>query len=62
MPTAALLTAAFIIGLEQFVEWKYGPAGLVGLLLLTVGIKARSPMCSSAGAVTLALLMTAPAR
>ncbi|MFD4571694.1 hypothetical protein ACFWNK_10710 [Streptomyces sp. NPDC058417] len=57
MPALALLS----IALEQTVQWKYGTAGTVGLLLLTVGIKARRPGLSSAGAVILALLVTGPA-
>ncbi|EFL33105.1 predicted protein [Streptomyces viridochromogenes DSM 40736] len=62
MPALALLSAVFVVAFEQLVQWKYGPAGIVGLLLLTVGIKAKSPAVSSAGAVVLALLMTGPAR
>lgn len=61
MAVLALLTAAIAIAFEQFVQWQYGPMGLVGLLLLTVGIKAKSPTCSSIGAVVLALMMTGPA-
>ncbi|GAB2753038.1 hypothetical protein [Streptomyces bullii] len=61
MPVLALLSAVFVIGFEQLVQWKYGATGLVGLLLLTVGIKAKSPAVSSAGAVVLALLMAGPA-
>ncbi|MFJ5777472.1 hypothetical protein [Streptomyces sp. NPDC093094] len=61
MPVLALLSAALVLGIEQLVQWKYGPTGIVGLLLLTIGIKARSPAVSSLGAVVLALLVTAPA-
>jgi hypothetical protein len=35
--------------------------GIVGLLLLTVGIKAKNPTISSVGAVVLAVLLTGPA-
>jgi hypothetical protein len=35
--------------------------GMIGLLLLTVGVKAKSPTCSSVGAVVLALTVTQPA-
>ncbi|MFF7789604.1 hypothetical protein [Streptomyces sp. NPDC007991] len=62
MPALALLSAAFVVAFEQLVQWKYGPAGIVGLILLSVGIKAKSPAVSSAGAVVLALLMTGPVR
>ncbi|MEV5434937.1 hypothetical protein AB0K80_02715 [Streptomyces sp. NPDC052682] len=61
MPVLAVLSAVFVIGFEQLVQWKYGATGIVGLLLLTVGIKAKSPAISSAGAVVLALLMAGPA-
>ncbi|MFJ9867181.1 hypothetical protein [Streptomyces sp. NPDC101165] len=60
MPVLALLCAVFVVGFEQLVQWKYGAAGIVGLLLLSVGIKAKSPAVSSAGAVLLAVLLTGP--
>ncbi len=49
MPAIALLSALFVVGFDQFVQWKYGTMGIIGLLLLTVGIKAKSPTCSSVG-------------
>ncbi|MFF3613789.1 hypothetical protein [Streptomyces sp. NPDC002580] len=61
MPVIALLSAVFVVGFEQLVHWQYGPTGVVGLLLLTVGIKTRNATCSSIGAVVLALLVTGPA-
>ncbi|GGW14612.1 hypothetical protein [Streptomyces capoamus] len=61
MPVLALLSALFVVGSEQLVEWRFGTAGIVGLLLLTVGIKARNPAVSSAGAVLLAVLLAGPA-
>ncbi|MFE9768902.1 hypothetical protein ACFYPC_31045 [Streptomyces sp. NPDC005808] len=61
MPVIALLSTVFVVGFEQLVQWHYGPAGIVGLLLLTIGIKAKSPTCSSIGAVVLALIVTGPA-
>ncbi|MFD0315859.1 hypothetical protein [Streptomyces flavalbus] len=61
MPALALLSALFVVGFEQVVETKYGATGIVGLLLLTLGIKAKSPAVSSIGAVVLALLVTGPA-
>ncbi|GEC09225.1 hypothetical protein SSP24_68800 [Streptomyces spinoverrucosus] len=62
MPALALLSAVFVIGFEQIVAWQYGATGVVGLLLLTIGIKAKSPAVSSIGAVVLALLVTGPVR
>ncbi|MFF9626400.1 hypothetical protein [Streptomyces griseosporeus] len=61
MPALALLSAVLVVTFEQLVQWKYGPMGIVGLLLLTVGLKAKSPAVSSLGAVVLALLVTGPA-
>jgi hypothetical protein len=61
VPVLALLSAVFVIGIEQTVQWKYGAAGIIGLLLLTIGIKAKSPAVSSAGAVVIALLVARPA-
>ncbi|MEU6776361.1 hypothetical protein [Streptomyces sp. NPDC046759] len=61
MPALALLSALFVVGFEQLVQWKYGAAGVVGMLLLSIGIKAKSPAVSSAGAVLLAVLLAGPA-
>ncbi|MFB7498940.1 hypothetical protein ACFC09_30365 [Streptomyces sp. NPDC056161] len=61
MPALALISAVFVVGFEQFVQWKYGAVGLVGLLLLTIGVKADNPAVSSAGAVLLAVLVAGPA-
>ncbi|MEU1298977.1 hypothetical protein [Streptomyces shenzhenensis] len=58
MPALALISAVFVVGFEQLVQWKYGATGIVGLLLLTIGVKAKSPTVSSAGAVLLAVLLT----
>ncbi|MFE5890804.1 hypothetical protein AB5J55_19525 [Streptomyces sp. R11] len=61
MPVLALLSAVFVVGVEQTLQWKYGATGIVGLLLLTIGIKAKSPTVSSIGAVVLAILLSGPA-
>ncbi|EGX59436.1 hypothetical protein SZN_12558 [Streptomyces zinciresistens K42] len=61
MPVLALLAAVFVVGVEQTLQWRYGATGIVGLLLLTIGIKAKSPAISSIGAVVLAVLVSGPA-
>lgn len=61
MPAIALLSAVLVVGFEQFVQWQYGPMGIVGLLLISVGVKAKSPACSSLGAVVLAVMVSQPA-
>ena len=32
MPAIALLSAVFVVGFEQLVQWRYGPTGILGLL------------------------------
>jgi hypothetical protein len=61
MPAIALLSALFVEDSQQFIQWKYGTMGIIGLLLISVGTKAKSPTCSSIGAVLLALLIAQPA-
>ncbi|MBA9046656.1 MULTISPECIES: hypothetical protein [Streptomyces] len=61
MPAPALLSATLALALEQLVQWKYGTAGALGLLLFTVGHRAKSPAVSSVGAILLAVLLTGPA-
>jgi hypothetical protein len=61
MPVLGLVSAVFVIAFEQIVQWRYGAAGIIGLLLLAIGIKTKSPTVSSAGAVLLALLVAGPA-
>ncbi|MEU6092956.1 hypothetical protein ABZ865_40635 [Streptomyces sp. NPDC047085] len=60
MPVLALLGALFVVGFEQLVQSRFGVVGIVGLLLLSVGVKAKSPAVSSAGAVLLAVLLAGP--
>ncbi|MEV1020517.1 hypothetical protein [Streptomyces sp. NPDC050264] len=61
MALLSLLSAVFVITFEQLVQWHYGPAGLAGLLLLTIGAKARNSTCSSVGGVLLAIMVAGPA-
>jgi hypothetical protein len=61
VPALALISAVFVVGFEQIVQWKYGATGIVGLLMLSIGLKAKSPAVSSAGAVLLAVLLAGPA-
>ena len=61
MPARNHHSPIFAVGVEQTVQWKYGAAGILGLLLLSVGVKAKSPALSSVGAVMLALLVAGPA-
>ncbi|QEV18847.1 hypothetical protein [Streptomyces alboniger] len=57
MPLIAIVVAALAIGFEQLIQWKYGPLGIVALVLLTVGIKARSAKIGGVGAALLVLLL-----
>ncbi|MFJ2651254.1 hypothetical protein ACIO1C_31600 [Streptomyces sp. NPDC087420] len=60
MPLFALVIATFGLGLEQLVQWRFGPMGIVALILLSIGIKAKNPTCTGIGAVVLALLVMQP--
>jgi hypothetical protein len=60
MPLFALVIATFGLGLEQLVQWRFGPMGIVALVLLSIGIKAKNPTCAGIGAVVLALLVMQP--
>ncbi|WP_405821082.1 hypothetical protein OG705_15670 [Streptomyces sp. NBC_00838] len=46
--------------LEQFVQWKFGTAGGLALLLLLVGFKIKNSTCAGVGAIVLALLAMQP--
>lgn len=60
MPALTLVSVVLVAGCEQFVQWRYGVAGMVGLLLLTTGVRAKNPVVGSAGAVLLAVLLAGP--
>ncbi|MFJ2116573.1 MULTISPECIES: hypothetical protein [unclassified Streptomyces] len=57
MPLLVLLASVFSIGLEALVQLRFGPMGFVGLLLLSIGIRARNATFGCVGAVVLTLLM-----
>ncbi|MFI8948026.1 hypothetical protein ACIGO6_16140 [Streptomyces sp. NPDC053750] len=61
MPVLALLSAVCVVTFEQITQWRYGTTGIIGLLLLTIGIKVKSSFLSSVGGVMLALLVARPA-
>ena len=62
MPVAlALVSALAVVAFQRFVEWRYGTLGIVGLLFLTIGLKANNHTCSSIGAVILAVMFAGPA-
>ncbi|MFF8777150.1 hypothetical protein ACF07W_07755 [Streptomyces sp. NPDC015140] len=48
MPLLALLVAATVVGFEQLLQYQFGPLGVIGFLLLTIGLKARSVTVDSA--------------
>ncbi len=57
MPYIAIVIAALAVAFEQFVQGRYGVLGLVALVTLTVGVKARSGAISGVGAVVLVMLL-----
>ncbi|MGW2514005.1 hypothetical protein ACWC0A_32350 [Streptomyces scopuliridis] len=60
MPLLALVIATFGLGLEQLVQWRFGPMGIIALILLSIGIKSRNSTCAGIGAVVLILLVMHP--
>ncbi|GAA3372809.1 hypothetical protein GCM10020367_29860 [Streptomyces sannanensis] len=60
MPLLALVLSVFSLGFEQLVQWRYGAMGVIGLVLLTIGFKARNSTCIGIGAVVLVLLFSQP--
>ncbi|WP_405797612.1 hypothetical protein [Streptomyces sp. NBC_01506] len=60
MPVIALVLATFALGFEQLVAWHFGAMGVIALVLLSIGIKAKNPTCAGIGAVVLALLLMQP--
>jgi hypothetical protein len=52
-----LLSVVIGLGIEQLIQWRYGAMGIVCLLLITLGVRARNSTCLTAGAVLFVLLM-----
>jgi hypothetical protein len=46
------------MALDQLLQTRYGALGVISLLLLGAGIRARNSTCASIGAIMLVLLMT----
>jgi hypothetical protein len=58
VPTASAIFLAVVEnGFEQIVQGRFGAAGIVGLLLFSVGIKVRNATIASVGAALLAILV-----
>lgn len=57
MPLLEIVLSILGAGFEQIVQWHYGAMGVVALLLLSIGLRARSSTRASVGAVILLLLM-----
>ncbi|MFC4466241.1 hypothetical protein ACFPH6_17190 [Streptomyces xiangluensis] len=52
-----LLSVVMGLGMEQLIQWRYGAMGLVCLVLITWGIRARNSTCLTVAAVLFVLLM-----
>lgn len=57
MVVIQLLSTVLLLGMDQLVQSRFGALGVLCLLLLGVGIRARNTTCLSAGAVIFFLLM-----
>ncbi|OIJ64823.1 hypothetical protein [Streptomyces mangrovisoli] len=60
MPLIAIALAALAVGFEELVQWKYGVMGIVALVTLTVGYRAKSVAIGGIGAVILVMLLSQP--
>ncbi|MFJ6897836.1 hypothetical protein [Streptomyces hokutonensis] len=58
MIVTELVSGVFTMALDQLIQTRYGAPGALALILIGVGVKARSASCASVGAVILVLLMT----
>ncbi|MEU9247523.1 hypothetical protein [Streptomyces sp. NPDC048385] len=56
-PAIVMTVATFIVAFEQIVNYKYGATGIVGLCLMAIGIRAKSPAVMSFGAIFIVLLV-----
>lgn len=57
MVIAQLLSALMVVAFEQFIQWRYGLVGLICLVLLVTGTRARNVNWIALGAVGLLLFM-----
>jgi hypothetical protein len=60
MPVLSIVSAVLVITFEQLSQWRYGPAGVFGLLLLSIGAKTRNATCASVGGALLAVMVAEP--
>jgi hypothetical protein len=51
----ALSLGAFVC--EEFMQWRYGAAGMLAITLVTIGHKVKSVACTAIGLSALALLL-----
>lgn len=58
MVVIELLEAVTTLGIEQLLQSRYGALGVLCLILVGIGLKARNTPCLATGAVIFALLMT----
>lgn len=57
MALVALVVAALALGLEQTIQWRFGPMGVIAFVALTIGIKAKNAVVSGFGALILVMLL-----
>jgi hypothetical protein len=57
VPLIAIALAALAVTFEQLVQWKFGAMGIIGLVALTVGVKAKNATIGGVGAVILVMLL-----
>ncbi|MGI5455937.1 hypothetical protein ACQEWB_22705 [Streptomyces sp. CA-249302] len=55
-----LVGSVLALTLNQLIQTRYGMAAVLGLILIGVGVEARSARCAGAGAALLMLAVAAP--
>ncbi|GHJ34423.1 hypothetical protein [Streptomyces sp. TS71-3] len=56
MPFFTITLTALSVGFEQLIQWRYGPMGIIALLL-SIGIRARNTMLVWVAVVIVLMLL-----
>jgi hypothetical protein len=60
MPALVILTTIIVVTFESLMKLRYGAMSAIGLLLIAIGAKAKSPAVAGAGALVLLVTATGP--
>ncbi|MEV0092181.1 hypothetical protein [Streptomyces sp. NPDC050738] len=60
MPALVIFTTIIVVAFESLVQLRYGAMSAIGLLLIAIGAKAKSPVVAGAGALVLLVTAAGP--